>query len=222
MKNWLNRLPKEKLQKYLFLGILGILFLVFFVTLYFASVEEPDPNPNDPDVVDPTDPDDNPPVVATEKFIAPIDGSEYQVVRTYFDESLEAEELVAAIMQYDDSKYVCSIGISLAKADNSSFNVVATLSGEVTNVVDDSLYGKTVVITHENGFVSEYSSLSEVSVSVGDKVEQGQKLGVSGECNIDAEAKNHVYFVVKENDVTSNPQTLIGKTIQEAMAKVEE
>lgn len=216
MKNWFKRIPKDKLQKIVFLGMLGVLFVVFFVSLQLVNEETSGPS-NPGEIQNPQD-DNNTPTPDTtvaEKFIAPINSEAYSVVRSYFDETLEDSELEKAVMTYESGKYICSIGMSFALSDNSSFECIAAMSGEVTSVNEDSLYGFVVTITHEDGFTTEYSSLSEVTVKVGDKVKQGSKIGTSGEALVDSQAGNHVYFVVRHNKSTLNPTSVFGKTVDE-------
>ena len=67
------------------------------------------------------------------------------------------------------------MAIDLTSEDN---NVCAVLDGVVTNVEYSYEFGTTVTITHQNGFVSKYSSLSEDSnVTISDKVSAGQVIG---------------------------------------------
>lgn len=59
--------------------------------------------------------------------------------------------------------------------------VLSMEKGEVINVYDDALLGKTIVISHIAGYYSQYSNLDEnVFVSVGDKVVKGQRIGRVG------------------------------------------
>ena len=57
-------------------------------------------------------------------------------------------------------------------------DVCAVLDGVVTNVENSYEYGTTITITHQNGFVSKYSSLSEdANVTISDRVSAGQVIG---------------------------------------------
>ena len=59
--------------------------------------------------------------------------------------------------------------------------VLSMEKGEVINVYDDALLGKTIVISHIAGYYSQYSNLDEnVFVSIGDKVVKGQRIGRIG------------------------------------------
>ncbi|MFC3193001.1 M23 family metallopeptidase [Marinicella sediminis] len=59
--------------------------------------------------------------------------------------------------------------------------VVAPASGVVTMAVDDHYYtGGTIIIDHGYGLNSTYLHLSQVDVKVGQRLEQGQKMGEIG------------------------------------------
>lgn len=59
--------------------------------------------------------------------------------------------------------------------------VLSMEKGEVINVYDDALLGKTIVISHIAGYYSQYSNLDEnVFVNIGDKVVKGQRIGRIG------------------------------------------
>ncbi len=68
------------------------------------------------------------------------------------------------------------------RTDDVDDPVVASASGTVAvaDTVADSGYGRWVVIDHLNGERSLYAHLSTVSVSVGQRVDQGQQVGTLG------------------------------------------
>lgn len=59
-------------------------------------------------------------------------------------------------------------------------DVTAVNSGVVIYAGSDKLAGNIVALDHGMGLVSVYAHLGEISVKVGDKLERGDKLGVSG------------------------------------------
>jgi len=67
--------------------------------------------------------------------------------------------------------------------------------------------GTTVVIRHQDGYTTMYSSLdADVNVSVGDKVEVGQTIGTVGETALLENAIGpHVHFAVTCNDEPMDP-----------------
>ena len=75
-------------------------------------------------------------------------------------------------------------------------SVYAIASGKVTKIDTTHLWGTVIVVKHDNGFESCYSSLSkDVKVSVGDKVTRGQKLGaVENSAKCECEQDVHLHF----------------------------
>ncbi len=63
--------------------------------------------------------------------------------------------------------------------------VIATASGIVEDVVDDDVYGHTVIIDHNNGYKTYYKNNSESMVKRGDSVSPGTTLFIIGTDNPD-------------------------------------
>ncbi|MBQ9544427.1 MAG: peptidoglycan DD-metalloendopeptidase family protein [Clostridia bacterium] len=59
-------------------------------------------------------------------------------------------------------------------------NIYAALSGEVVQAGPYYSLGNLIVIKHDNGFSTYYAHLDEILVKVGDRVTQGQLVGLSG------------------------------------------
>ncbi len=85
--------------------------------------------------------------------------------------------------------------------------VCAAAAGEVYTVFDDDIMGTTVVVRHEGGYMTTYSSLAEeVSVEPGDKVALGQAIGCVGNTALLENAiGDHVHFSVTCNDAPVDP-----------------
>ena len=85
--------------------------------------------------------------------------------------------------------------------------VCAAAAGTVYTVYEDETMGTTVVLQHENGYVTCYASLDkEVSVAVGDSVDVGQKLGTVGtSALLEGAIGEHVHFSVTCNDTPVDP-----------------
>ncbi len=81
--------------------------------------------------------------------------------------------------------------------------VVATASGTVMNVNDDSEYGHNVWIDHGNGYITIYRNKGIVTVKQGDKVVQGTTLFL-----IDKDSKQLGYQMMRDN-VYINPIELL-------------
>ena len=96
-------------------------------------------------------------------------------------------------------------GIDLQVASGSS--VYSILDGKVKDVYTNILDGTVIVIEHNNGLTSEYSSLgSDVKVKVGDNVSRGDIIGaVSESANRELEAGAHLHFSMKDNGKKIDP-----------------
>ena len=86
--------------------------------------------------------------------------------------------------------------------------VCSSAKGEVSGVYVDPMHGKTVEITHTANVKTYYSNLSadSVTVSVGDKVEAGDLIGVIGDTTvIELADEPHLHFELKVNGESVNP-----------------
>ena len=214
MKNWIKKINENKFQFFFFLGILAFLFISLIVIGIVGDNQTDTPNddttqntPNTPDEEEPTITD------TVELITLPLDSKkDYSVVRKFYERDGSKEDQELSLIKYGSS-YRTSVGTSYALKDNSSFDVLASLSGTVVEVKDNPLYGNYVVIEHDDNVKTCYYGLSEVVVAEGVKVNQGDKIGVSGTTEIDKEAGNHVYFQVFKNNKNLNPEKTIGKKI---------
>ena len=89
--------------------------------------------------------------------------------------------------------------------------VCAAAAGTVYSVYQDEMLGSTVVIRHDNGYMTVYSSLSEDTlVSPGDRVTMGQAIGYVGntallECSIG----DHLHFAVTKDGKSVDPEKFL-------------
>lgn len=81
--------------------------------------------------------------------------------------------------------------------------VVASCGGTVAKAGWGSGYGYVVYINHPDGKQTRYAHLSKVLVSVGQTVEQGQKIALSGNTGISSGP--HVHFEILVNGSQVNP-----------------
>lgn len=81
--------------------------------------------------------------------------------------------------------------------------VVAAGGGTVISAGNMGGYGNCVIIDHGNGVQTVYAHLSEVDVTVGQTVGQGDQLGGAGHTGI--ATGDHLHYEVRENGVTTDP-----------------
>ena len=85
--------------------------------------------------------------------------------------------------------------------------VMAAADGEVYTTYEDESLGYTVVIRHEGGYTTHYSSLGEdIRVQAGDQVKMGQVIGTVGETAlVETVLGPHVHFSVTYREAPMDP-----------------
>jgi murein DD-endopeptidase MepM/ murein hydrolase activator NlpD len=125
----------------------------------------------------------------TLKTMSPVEGS------TIFGYSMEA-------LSYNQTTRDWRVhnGVDFSAEDNSP--VMAAADGEVYTVYEDDTMGHTVVIRHNDGYTTCYSSLSEeLPVKPGDKVTMGDTIGYAADSAIvESTMGSHVHFSVTHYD----------------------
>lgn len=86
--------------------------------------------------------------------------------------------------------------------------VAAAANGTVYTIYNDPTMGTTVVIRHQDGYVTTYSSLkSDTPVSVGESVTLGQTIGyASTSAMVELAVGDHVHFSVSCNGQSVDPE----------------
>ena len=100
-------------------------------------------------------------------------------------------------------------GIDLAAEEGAP--VMAAADGEVYTVYNDDTLGHTVVIRHNDGYTSCYSSLSDqICVKPGDKVTMGHTIGYAADSAIvESTLGSHVHFSVTHYDEPMDPEEFL-------------
>jgi murein DD-endopeptidase MepM/ murein hydrolase activator NlpD len=115
------------------------------------------------------------------------------------------------VLQYNETlkQYEAHLGVDFVAAAGSK--VYSVLDGTVTEVGNSYLKGNYVVISHNNGLKSVYSSLDEnISVAKGDKVDKGDIVGVVGSSAYsELEEGNHLHFELLDNDKKIDPSAYL-------------
>jgi hypothetical protein len=95
--------------------------------------------------------------------------------------------------------------IDFNRPDDSGDTVVAAAAGKVTRVANEgsTSYGRWVEIDHGNGYRTRYAHLSKQSVSVGQNVAQGQKIGEVG--NTGGSSGAHLHYEQRRNGYAQRP-----------------
>ena len=187
--------------------------------MYYQSVNQTDPQMNEPNVtVAATEPSgQDVPAVATQpsptagttaptetqqkktlQTVSPVDG---QVVAVYAMDSLSYNTTTRDWRVHN--------GVDIAAEAGTA--VFAAADGQVYTVYEDETMGMTVVIQHEDGYITKYSSLAqEVCVAPGDQVTMGQTIGyVGATALLETAIGDHLHFSVTCNGEPMDPEAFL-------------
>ena len=146
----------------------------------------------------------------TKRIIFPYTEQEVKVGKNYYDFKGTAESQENSIIYHEDT-YIQNSGVDFVY--DKTFDVISILEGTVTNVKEDEVLGKIVEVTHNNDYISVYQSLTEVNVKKGDTISQGQRIGKSGNNQLDKELGNHLHFELYIDGQVVNPLDYLDKEI---------
>ncbi|HEY4600820.1 MAG TPA: M23 family metallopeptidase [Cerasibacillus sp.] len=154
------------------------------------------------------------PVVDQDEVIKmPVkDGAQMEVATKFYDYDADQKDRLAALV-YHNSRYYQSTGIDLVAENGETFEVLAALSGTVSEVKEDPLLGNVVSLDHGNDVMTYYASLADVDVKVGEKIKQGDVLGTAGKNLFGKDHGNHVHFELRKNDKEVNPELYFNQPV---------
>jgi stage II sporulation protein Q len=152
---------------------------------------------------------------ALENLKMPVKNPMDAVVKMEFYDFNATDEKQEAALVFYNNQYVPHTGIDFTSKDGETFDVVSALSGTVTRVDEDATLGNVIEIKHDSDIVTQYQSVKDVKVEVGDKVKQGQVLAMAGQSLFDEESGTHVHFEIRKDGVAINPTNYFNKSVSE-------
>lgn len=167
-------------------------------------------------VFNPADDETIPTFGRSEVFEIPIAASDHVVPTTFFEPDTEDRAVLASglfYFQMGSGKFSHhSAGMSFACTSGDVVNVVAPLSGTVSDIIDDDpVRGTMVTIDHVDGLQTVLIGVYDVTVTVGAEVEQGQTLGTTGVSRMEPDSGNVVHLEVFQGGHHVNPANVIGE-----------
>ena len=131
-------------------------------------------------------------------FIKPVEG---EVMVEYANENLVYSKTL--------EEWTVHLGIDI-KAEKASI-VKASSDGKVKFIKNDPRYGITVVIEHDNGYVSVYANLLTAEfIKEEEKVKQGQTIGTIGNTAVfEIADEPHLHFEILKDNKYLNPSEYI-------------
>lgn len=154
------------------------------------------------------------PVVNTDTIILrPYTSESVTIGKNYYDYKEQEEQQKNSIIYHEDT-YLQNTGIDYVQKD--VFDVISILDGEVIEVENKELLGKSVTIRHNNETISVYQSLSQTGVKKGEQVAAGQVIGKSGTCELNKDLGNHLHFELTINGQLVDPENYLDKKLTQA------
>lgn len=148
-----------------------------------------------------------------ENFKMPVANAASAVIKTkFYDFAGKTADQEAALVFYNNT-YEPNQGIDITMKDDKTFDVVAALSGTVTRVDEDSVLGNVIEIQHDKGVVTQYQSVTDMKIKVGDKVKQGDVLAKAGQSLFNEKAGTHVHFEIRKDGTAVNPTNYFDKPL---------
>jgi len=186
--------------------------------LYYRNVNQQDPQLNAPPAsVDEKDPD-NIQAVSPDPSIdqqtphTPDKESPDKTVKTCIPvKGNTVSEYAMDCLSYNPTTRDWRVHNGIDIAAPAGTTVCAAAAGTVYTTFADETMGTTVVIRHDNGYVTTYSSLAqEVSVAPGDQVTLGQTIGqVGNTALLETAIGEHLHFSVSKNDNPMDPMDFL-------------
>ena len=155
-----------------------------------APVVIPEPEPQ-PEITEPAE--------LLPQVVSPLDGT---TVTVFSMTELLYDATMADWRTHD--------GIDVQAAEGAAVKTAA--GGTVQSVTDDELMGTTVVIDHEGGYSTRYSSLQkDVPVTAGQQVVAGEVIGRVGTTSAaESQMGPHLHFSVSRDGAVIDPRDYVG------------
>ena len=153
-----------------------------------------------------------PVVMQTNIITRPYYSGAVAINKKFYDYKEENQE--DSIIFYENT-YIQNSGVSYKSKE--SFDVISTLDGNVIEITENEILGKTIIIKHQNDIISTYQSLSSTNINVGDYVVRGQTIGTSGTSVLYPEEHN-LHFELTYQGKNVNPELYYDKTTDELQA----
>ena len=131
-------------------------------------------------------------------FMKPVDG---EIIRGFAKDNLIYSETL--------KEWITHVGVDI-KANKTEV-VKASADGKIKSIKNDPRYGITVVIEHNQGFVTTYANLLTAEfVVVGESVKQGQTIGTVGNtATFEIADEEHLHFEISKDSENVDPSVYI-------------
>ena len=151
------------------------------------------------------------PVINTEdKILKPYTSDKVIKTSGYYKMDSTEEEQSSSIILHDNT-YIQNTGINYSSEEE--FDIISILDGEVIEVKDQELLGKSITIKHDKDIISVYQCVKDVNVKQNDKVFKGQVIAKSGSCDLIKDTNNNLHFELYISGTIADPEEYFDKDI---------
>ena len=154
-----------------------------------------------------------PVIVQTNIFTRPYYSGTVTINKYFYD--YQKEETQENSIIFYENTYIQNSGVSYTSKEK--FDITSTLDGEITEIIDNEILGKTIKIKHQNDIISTYQCVESTSLNQGDYVIRGQKIATSGTCPLYNDNYN-LHFEISYQGKLINPELYYDKTTDELQA----
>ena len=147
--------------------------------------------------------------VASSKISNPVESEKANIMIHFYSKD-DAEDLQKNSLIYYENTYLPNTGVIFGADEE--FEVKTAFAGKVTDITDDEFFGKCVVVEHSQNLRTYYYGLANISVQVGDELQNDAVLGTSQNNVILNEKKTFLMEVYYNNELL-NPEKFIGTRI---------
>lgn len=137
-------------------------------------------------------------------FIKPYISDKVGIKRFFYNKNDEVSKQEKSLIYYKNT-YIQNKGVDYTSEE--VFDIVSVCDGEVTNIESSELYGTVVTIQCNDNLKLVYYNLSNVLVSVGYKVSQGELFATTDKSKFD-DNSYLLHFEVKHNDKNIDPESI--------------
>lgn len=147
--------------------------------------------------------------------------SDVYISKKFFNVDATDEEMEDAIVNFQGELWPHD-GIDVTAFNNDSFNVLSVLDGKVLRAEKDPVVGYIVELQHDNDLVTRYSSLEDLKVTKGDKVGQGDIIGIASRNIFEKDYGVHLHFEVQKDGVALNPELFLDQNLSEVLGQLDQ
>jgi murein DD-endopeptidase MepM/ murein hydrolase activator NlpD len=140
----------------------------------------------------------------TESIVRPYIDSNVKVGKYFYDYESDGNKQQNSLIMYENI-YMQNTGVDYINSVD--FDIVSILDGEVISIEDSEIYGKIVSIKHNDNLISVYSNITDINLSVGYKVSQGEIIASSMKSKV-SEDNSMLHFEISYKGNYIDPENL--------------